>query len=195
LFDIRNKEVWGWTVGLIAISAFFQAGDTATFFFHRNAFIHNIWWQWITPSLVHLNWMHWLLNVLNLIALVVLFSDSLKGAIFPLIFLGGSLVLMLALYWFSTDVEYYAGMSGVLYGVGIYAAIATFRAMPWISGIVIGYLILKLLAHDWINHFMAVDKALSDVPVVEAIHWYGAGWGVVFFVIFKYYSQKLHLTH
>jgi hypothetical protein len=87
------------------------------------------------------------------------------------------------LYFLSPDVTYYAGMSGVLYGVAIYGALASFRAKPCISSGIIGYVLIKLLMHDWINHFMAVDQVLSNVPVVEDIHWYGAEWGLLFFII------------
>ena len=44
--------------------------------YHRDTFLSQIYWQLITPSLVHANWNHWFLNITNLYAIIFLCYEA-----------------------------------------------------------------------------------------------------------------------
>ncbi len=157
--------------------------STHTFTYDRSRFIHDIYWQWITPSLVHANWSHWLLNILNLLALMLFFHNAwtVWKAIF--LFCISSFLIMLSVYYFSQDVMYYVGMSGVLYTFAVYGAFKTFKEQKTIAIFILLYILVKLFANDWINHFMMVDIVLDDLKVITDVHEYGAILGFVWFAL------------
>ena len=169
----------GWALGgIILVSVFCQIAQElwgiTSLAYHRETFYPAFWYQWITPSLVHVNWTHWLFNVLNLIALVIVFAPVWSAWKLLGIFAFSSLFILLCLYHCSSDVQSYVGMSGVLYALVVYSALLSLRTQPLVAGVVLIYVLLKLFAHDWINHIMGVDTALGDIRVITDVHWYGA---------------------
>ena len=183
--------------GFVLLSALFQilqdyVGITRLAY-HREIFYPDFFYQWLTPSLVHANWVHWLFNILNLLALVILFSPVWNVRRLLGVFALSSLWIMLCLYHCSPDVTAYVGMSGVLYALAVYGAILAWKQLPLLSTLVLFYVSLKLIAHDWINAIMGVDVALGDMRVITDVHWYGAGIGVVVAIIHLlviYYQKK-----
>ena len=156
--------------------------------YHRDIFWEQIVWQWIGPSLVHVNWMHWLLNILNFYAIILLFHQIWSGWRFIRFFLLGSFFIMLMLHLFTTQ-NSYMGMSGVLYGAAIYGAVKTYHYQKFISLFILLYVILKLLVDTQVNHLMGVDILLDGVTIVVAVHWYGMIFTLLFLII-----EKLILT-
>jgi len=177
--------------GIILLSAFFQVLQEyfgiLLWGYHRISFHDTFWWQWLTPSLVHMNWMHWLLNILNLIALVMIFASAWNIWRLVSLFISSSFIIMICLYLFSPNIMYYVGMSGVLYALVVYSALLCLKQQPFISSTILVYVTLKLTAHDWVNQMMGVDKALSNMPIVTDVHWYGTIIGIIFFIIHKVY--------
>ena len=116
---------------------------------------------------------------------MILFPRILEGKRLFLLFLFSSVGIMLCLYYLSSYVLYYAGMSGVLYSLAVYASLFALREKRalFVSIGVLTYVIVKLLAHDWINEIMGVSQALQDMPIVTEVHWYGAVLGVVSFFL------------
>jgi len=159
--------------------------------YSRYHFFSQIYWQWITPNIVHVNWMHWLLNILNFMALMIFFYHAWTVKNIVLIYLSSSLFIMLCLYIFSENVSRYAGMSGVLYTFATYGSLVTFKEQKILSSFILLYCSIKLAANDWINNLMMVDKALDDVMVITDVHLYGAILGLVFGVL-QLIKQKLY---
>lgn len=158
--------------------------------YDRDIFLDEIYWQWITPNLVHVNWMHWLLNILNFVALMIFFYHAWTVKNILLMYMSSSLFIMTCLYLFSENVSHYVGMSGVLYTFAIYGSLITFKEQKVISSIILFYCVIKLSAHDWINHLMMVDKALNDVNVITDVHLYGAAFGLILGMI-QLIKQKI----
>ena len=150
------------------------------FTYHRDQFTDNFLWLWLSPSLVHVNWSHWLLNILNFYAIVLLFGEAWSLKRFISLFCLFSLFIMISLHLFSKDVENYVGMSGVLYGLGFYGALKTIKQHTLVSVLVLSYLVIKLIWGEGVNHLLGVDVMLKNVTVVTDVHLYGMIIGVVF---------------
>ncbi len=155
------------------------------FSYHRDTFVKYIYFQWISPSLVHYNWKHWLLNILNLFAVILFFQKALTLKIFIGFFSFASLFIVVCLYIFTTDIYTYVGMSGVLYALTVYGGLTTLSDQKITSSLILFYVLLKLLADKQINHIMGVDIFLDKVNVVTDVHWYGVCFAIIVVVIKK----------
>lgn len=179
------------TAALQIIDQFFPSTPLA---YSSGLFLTHFYWQWITPSLVHVNWMHWILNILNFLALLLLFRDVLTIRKTLILFSISSLCIMISLYMFSDDVNNYVGMSGVLYTLAVYGAVKSIMQQKIISILILLYIVIKLIANDWTNHLMMVDTALSNMNVITDVHWYGSIIGIIWLVLEKVIqeSKTLH---
>ena len=155
------------------------------FSYHRDTFVKYIYFQWISPSLVHYNWEHWLLNILNLFAIILFFQEAWTLKTFIGLFSFSSLFILVCLHVFTTDIDTYVGMSGVLYSLTVYGGLTTFSNQKIISSLILLYISLKLLADKEINHMMGVDVFLDKVNVVTDVHWYGVVFAIVVVLINK----------
>jgi len=77
--------------------------------FKRTEIDHGEWWRIITGNFVHTNYPHLALNLTGLWIMGFLFSDSFnaKKILMSTVFL--SIVTGLLLYWFSRELDWYAG--------------------------------------------------------------------------------------
>ena len=161
----------------------FINGYTNIFYYNRDSFKKFFYYMWLTPSLVHINWMHWFLNILNFAAVIFLFSNIWSKKKILLLFALSSLFIMVCLYFFSKDIDYYAGMSGVLYSFAIYGVLKGYKEYKVVAVIIFIYILLKIFAHDFVNQLTFVDKMLDDFTIVTDVHIYGVIFGIAFFVL------------
>ena len=152
------------------------------FSYHRAGFFKYFYYQWLTPSLVHYSWMHWLLNILNLLAIVFIFYRVWSAKRLLIVFTISSVFIIVSLYIFDPDINSYVGMSGVLYTLAIYGALKNLKYDRLVSILVLIYVVLKLFFDDTINHLMGVDIALLGLNVVHEVHWYGAVAGILMYL-------------
>jgi len=145
----------------------------SAFSYYRNDFLNKIYYLWITPNFVHLHWKHWFLNMLSFISTLLFFHNiwSIKELIG--FFLGASLFIVSSLYLFSTNVNSYVGMSGILYGLVFYGAMKSLVSHKITSTLILSFIVLKLFFNQEINHLMGVDSFLNYSVVVTDVHWYG----------------------
>lgn len=160
--------------------------------YHRVDFLENIYYVWLTPSLVHFNWMHWFLNIINLVAIVVLFRRVWNTKRLLIVFAISSALIVINLYNFNPDVSSYVGMSGVLYALVVYGGLQNLRYDKIISTVVLVYAALKLFFGETVNHVMGVDVALSGLKVIREVHWYGAGIGILIYILFNLKKERLN---
>jgi len=146
--------------------------------FDRQLIDQGDYWLLLTGHLVHLNWTHWLLNMVGLAIVAVFFS--LYGSLFDWLFvlLFSALVTGLGLYWFHPELIWYVGLSGVLHGLFIYGAVREIRFYPFS-----GYLLLALLCAKLIWEYtsgpLPGSEALTGGRIVVEAHLYGAIAGIV----------------
>lgn len=98
------------------------------------------YWRIVTGHLSHLNIQHGLLNVAGFWTCCFFFSDVYKLSHFAVWSILGPVVVGLAMYFFDDPVNYYVGLSGLLYGWLMFAIIAGFRTNPGLH--LVGFLVL-----------------------------------------------------
>ena len=153
--------------------------------YHRETFVSQIYWQWITPSLVHANWSHWFLNIMNLYAIVFLFYEVWSVKKILLLFSLFSLLITLGVHFFLIHINSYVGMSGILYGLAVYGALWTFFKQKLVSILILIFILIKLIIPDIINNLMGLNDILEDLYILTEAHFYGAILGFGFYLFEK----------
>lgn len=131
------------------------------------------WWRLITGNFVHTNYPHLALNLTGWWIMGLLFFDSFqsKKILLSTIFL--SLFTGACLYLFSPNLEWYAGFSGVLYGLFLVGAITAILQKDYLFGFGVAALIIgKVL---W-GHFIGESESSAEligVPVATDAHLFG----------------------
>ncbi len=129
------------------------------------------WWRLITAHLLHLGPRHTLLNAAAAAILVLLFAGAL-GARAGLVVVAASLVAVDAgLWFFSPNIPWYVGASGVLHGVIAAGGLALASLRDWRGGVLLALLTSKLIFEQYASGDLGFAGGL---PVVLAAHLYGA---------------------
>jgi len=146
--------------------------------YERDALLDGQLWRALTGHLVHFSWAHLALN-LGVGALVVaVFRRHLGWGAVLLCAVGTSAGLFL----FALRVRWYGGLSGVLHGLIVYGALASWRRdrrPVWILAVLL--VIAKLVLEAFRGE--PGVAALIGVPVVSQAHVYGAVSGALAFAI------------
>jgi rhomboid family GlyGly-CTERM serine protease len=167
-----------------------SAGLVSTLQFDRALIEQGHYWLLLTGHLVHLNWMHWALNMAGLVVVAAFFSlyGSILDWLFVLLF--SAMVIGLGLYWFHPELIWYVGLSGVLHGLFIYGAIREIRFYPF-SGYILLLLLTGKLIWEYMNGALPGSEEMTGGRVLVEAHLYGAiaGLAAVFL------TWWLHLFH
>ena len=141
----------------------------------RSAIADGEVWRWISAHLVHLSVSHCLSNLLGLWLISEYLWDELSLADASVLSVGTGAGISLLLWWFASDVDWYAGLSGVLHGLWAGCALAWFcRTGDRVAAAALGLLAIKLVLPP---------HELSALPVVTVAHTYGALCGLIWAVL------------
>ncbi len=141
--------------------------------FKRDAISHGQWWRIISGNFVHTNYPHLALNLTGWWIMGLLFFDSFQGKKILLSTFFLSIFTGTCLYWFSTSLEWYAGFSGVLYGLFLVGAITAILQKDYLFGIAVALLIIgKVLWGVFLGESES-SVELIGVPVATDAHLFG----------------------
>ncbi|MCC6631907.1 MAG: rhombosortase [Gammaproteobacteria bacterium] len=156
--------------------------------YERAAVAAGQWWRFVTCHLVHLDAAHALLNAVGLALLWALFARAYSWWQWGLA-LGASIAATGIGFWFfSTQLVWYVGASGVLHGVFACGCIAMLRQRDRIGLIAAVIFAGKLLYEQWQGPlpFESADM------VVTVAHLYGAIGGAAMGLLLRGRGQQLY---
>jgi rhomboid family GlyGly-CTERM serine protease len=152
------------------------------FIYWREHLLTDMWRIW-TAHWVHVGWMHYLLNMLAFMCLPFIFPQFKSQHIAFLLCLL-PLCISLTFYIFFPQIMAYAGLSGVLHGLYVVAAIIHLPDPQErrFSAVVLFLIAAKLM---WENTFGQVGTAeLIGSPVLVEAHLIGAMSGLLYAVFY-----------
>jgi rhomboid family GlyGly-CTERM serine protease len=160
-------------------------------FLRENIQQGEIWRIW-TGNLIHSNYYHLGLNLSGFWLFVLIFKELINTT--QLIV---SLVILITavgsgLYFLNPELYWYAGLSGVLYGLFIIGAMYALLDKDFITGISIIIVIPVKIIWDYLHNTGQTNADLIGVPVSTDSHLYGISTAfiIVVFVLFKYLYKK-----
>jgi len=168
-------------VFLIAALMVFLQLFQSNLLFQRDAINDGSLWLILTGNLVHTNHYHLLMNLAGLSFICFLFKNLMSTTLFYAALLMTMLSVGLGLYFFSTHLTWYAGLSGSLYGLYMVAATsATVIHKDFLTGLPILAVIPAKLAWDaYFPDLTDSSAALIGAPVATDAHLYGLFAGIL----------------
>ena len=91
--------------------------------FNRTTITHGEYWRLLTGNLMHTNHWHLLFNLAGLIMLTHLFHRLISNVHFISFSVINAIGVSVLIYYFSTTIEYYVGLSGYLHGLFVYGCL------------------------------------------------------------------------
>ena len=167
---------------VIATVAFFlnqQLSDS--FIYNRDLIGQGEYWRLLTGHFFHTNFNHLMLNSAAILLLWALHGQfySISNYLFNFIFC--ALVTSSALYFYSPELFYYVGLSGVLHGFFIWGALKDIEHHDRTGYWLLLGITVKLL-HEQLVGASADVAALIEANVAVDAHLWGAIAGAVYFL-------------
>ncbi|MGV6810270.1 MAG: rhombosortase [bacterium] len=163
--------------------------------FQREQIEAGEWWRIWTGSLVHTNYVHYALNMLGLLLLLLLFQAliSVWVAFFGLFVLITGVGL--GLYFFSPTLIWYAGLSSALYGGYVIVSVYAIAKRDYFLGIPVLLVILGKFFWNELNpSSLAASVELIGAIIAQDAHRYGiitAGFYLLIHAIGRILRQRL----
>ncbi len=147
--------------------------------YDRHTLATTIWWVWLTAHLLHLGWVHLLLNLAGLGVVFILFHDVWSYFRLTLTFILTAALVTLALWFFSPEIIWYVGLSGVLHGLLTAGALLSFKQTPGISVAVLAVVVFKSAYEQFTGYASGYLEASINGMVVIDAHLYGVVSGLI----------------
>jgi rhomboid family GlyGly-CTERM serine protease len=135
-------------------------------------------WRLVSAHLVHLGWLHALLNVAALALIVMLFGDCLRLRELLLAALIAALTIDGGLYFLSPAVQWYVGLSGVLHGLVLFGALTMAKSSRGMGLSILVALLAKVGYEQWLGPLPLTAGAVEGPVLIES-HLFGLVGGVI----------------
>ena len=162
-------------LGLLLVCDFIGA---ESLLYTRDLIIAGETWRLLTASFVHLSVNHALLNAAGVVVLWLLHGDYYDSARYIGIIMLTSLGTTLGLLVFSSDLAWYAGLSGALHGIFVWGMGRDFEKGKRTAWLLCAGLLIKL---SW-EYLYGGDPSVAlfiGSPVAADAHLYGSASGLL----------------
>ena len=177
-----------WAVPICILIASLLAthhGQTAnTLIYARGAILDGEWYRLLTFHFVHLSTNHFLINLFTLAALWLLYGRTMRTREWVGVTIGSGFAIGLCLLLLSPEVQWSAGLSGLLYALFACAAIRSAMSGEYLSVAVVAFLVGKVVMEQTIGPSAAMEQFVGSAIIVDA-HMFGVIAGLLFGVLFK----------
>ncbi len=157
---------------ILCLGLHYTPGAEELLRFDRQLVLQGEWWRILTCNFVHLNDNHLWMDMIGLILVGAVFWKALPQWTWLCVVLLSSLAVGFGVLWFSLDLHWYVGISGVLHGMIAAGAIADIRDGYKSSGFLLLAVVLKLAYEQIIGPVPGSESALNGRVAVDA-HLYG----------------------
>ena len=144
---------------------------------------------WLTPHLIHLDNIHYLINILSLTVVLFTFRAVFTPQRFFLLFAFSALMITLGLRYFSPDVLDYVGMSGVIYGILAAGLLWSAKKHSLLAWTVFFAIAGKVIYEQFYGPHLSIQTTLGEVVIVDA-HFYGFLSGTIYTLLLMVISKK-----
>lgn len=141
------------------------------------------YWRVVTAHFTHLDTLHLMVNLLGLWLIWLLVGSVFSNLQWLYLIIVLSLSVSFSLKFFSTDIYWYVGFSGVQYGLLVAALIVNTKKLASLNTILLALVFLKVAA-DVFGFNLTLMSISGKVVVVEA-HLYGTIAGVIIGIFFQ----------
>lgn len=162
---------------MLAIMVILQLFDVHDLRYQYDWLPNGEFWRLLSAHWVHVNWMHLILNVAGLLLCMAITSPrwSIRQWIIYQLILGFGISILFSLR--NPQLEWYAGYSGVLFGVYFLAAVDLYAREKLIALLLGAAISIKVILEQW-SDLKVTTSDLIGTPVIIDAHLYGLGLGI-----------------
>jgi len=148
--------------------------------YQQKIFSSHEYWRILTAHFIHINTSHFTANMLGFLLFTLINNQTMTTTNIHSHIILLSCFISLCFTLFNPQIHWYAGFSGILYGLYTLGFIR-----QWIVSKNIGFLILLIgligkIISDQINHSQNIKfNSLLEIPVVVDSHFYGMIYGIL----------------
>ncbi|MGI9264643.1 MAG: rhombosortase [Gammaproteobacteria bacterium] len=135
-------------------------------------------WRLVSAHLVHLGWLHSLMNVAALLLIMWLFGPLYRPGAWAVIALASGLAIDAGLWWFSPAVGWYVGLSGLLHGLATAGGVRLSIERRPAGYVMLGLMLAKIVWEQLAGALPMTEVASGGSVIVDA-HLYGAIGGLL----------------
>ena len=137
------------------------------------------WWRIFTSQYVHVGFNHTLLNVMGYLIIAAAFREDIAPREEAIALLISNLGVGIGIIFFSPDIQWYAGLSGAIYGLLTHNLIVGWRRTPTLSLLFGAYLLGKFYYEQFVSGPDTFTASIIGAKVAIDSHLYGAVTGLV----------------
>ncbi|MFN3786424.1 MAG: rhombosortase [Thiothrix sp.] len=149
-------------------------------------------WRLLSGQLVHTNAWHVLLNIAGLWILALFQPQAYPHRYYWLQIMWLASNVAAGLWYLQPQLQWYAGFSGILYGLFLLNGIAWLQQRDWLTAAVLLLGVCGKTVWDWqVGAAYSPTAALINAPVVYAAHLYGMTGGLLW-AMGQWWSKRWH---
>lgn len=176
---LRTLRHWSLPLGMLTLATVLQAtGLRDTLRYDRTQIDAGQWWRLLTGNLVHLGWMHLLLDGTGLLLVWWVFGHRFRVRQWLVISGVSMLGVSAGLYLFDPRVVTYVGLSGMLHGLYAAGTVALARCDKPLA-LICALLIAGKLVWEQCYGPDPLTATLIGGPIIVDAHLYGAVTGLI----------------
>ena len=151
----------------------FQNFQEHLIFTHNKITSGEVWRLW-SGQFVHTNYIHLMMNTTGFIALLIMYpKESFKPKL-AIQILYISTCIGLWLYFFSPEIQWYAGLSGIIYGLFVIASLQASIQKDFLLGyLLFAAITIKVIWENIDSSINNTSTGLINAPIATDAHLYG----------------------
>ena len=154
----------------------------ALFHYRAENIPSHLYYLWLSPHLIHLSMLHYIINILCLGIVLFTFKNYFTPLRFFLLFAFSALMVTLGLWCCSPQVTDYVGMSGVIYGILAAGLLLSMKKHLLLSLPIYIIVAIKIVYEVFDGAHLSIQASLGNVVIVDA-HLYGYLSGTLFTIV------------
>ena len=186
-FDKESRPGWIFVAAMLAIMVILQLFDFSELRYQYDWLAKGEYWRLLSAHWVHVNWRHLMLNAAGLLLCMSIASPRWlirQWVVYHLILALGISILF---YLRNLQLEWYAGYSGVLFGLYLLAAVDLYPREKIVALLLAAAISIKVILEQTSD--LKLDSSeFIGTPVIIDAHLYGILLGLTIALVQRAYT-------
>jgi rhomboid family GlyGly-CTERM serine protease len=177
----------GVLAGLLLVAYF--GHQSSALHYDREAILDGEIYRLLTFHFVHISNGHFLINVFTLVILWAMYGKVARAGEWIAVTFGCGAAIGVGLLLLNPQVEWSAGLSGLLYALFAYGAVKSVLSREFLSSAVVVFLVCKIVMEQTVGPNAAMEQFVGGAILIDA-HMYGVASGLVLGLAFGWSAGR-----
>ena len=186
-FDKESRPGWIFVAAMLAIMVILQLFDFRDLRYQYDWLANGEYWRLLSAHWVHVNWRHLMLNAAGLLLCMSIASPRWLIPHWVVYHLILALGISILFYLRNPQLEWYAGYSGVLFGLYLLAAIDLYPHEKIIALLLAAAISIKVILEQTSDLKLDSSEFIGSPVIIDA-HLYGILLGLTIALVQRAYT-------